>query len=145
MTRALMLLIAAAVASSAAGESPCKIAFKAGVQLVVAATKTCYLQHQTEYVKFSTTCPGINATLPTVNDAARCDPILFNFSKCLLQSAKLLKPDNTFDDVAFQTIALKNQCSTDTNFSKVYSNCKTAAMKYLNVLQFLTCIIAAMP
>ncbi|XP_018015101.1 uncharacterized protein LOC108672000 [Hyalella azteca] len=129
MTRVLMLLIAAATASFAAVQSPCKIAFWAGTPFNMTAYTTCYQQHQTEYEKFIASCPAINATLPTVNDAARCDPILSNFSKCLLQSAKLLKPDNTFDDVAYQSIYLKNKCSTDPNFSKVYSKCKTATIK----------------
>ncbi|XP_018018877.1 uncharacterized protein LOC108675383 [Hyalella azteca] len=110
MTRVLMLLIAAATASFAAGQSPCKIAFWAGTQFDMTALNNCVSQHKTEYEKFIASCPAINATLPTVNDAARCDPILSNFSKCLLRSAKLLKPDNTFDDVAFKTIALKKKC-----------------------------------
>ncbi|XP_018021364.1 uncharacterized protein LOC108677623 [Hyalella azteca] len=146
MTRALMLLIAAAAASSAAGASPCRDAVNAGY-LVVANTvgsNNCYLQYKKDWDKFSSNSKCANLSV-TAYDAATCDPILFNFYKCSLQAAKQLKPGNTFDDAAFQTIALNNQCSTDPNFAKAYPNCKSSTMKYLNFIRFCLCLYAAVP
>ncbi|XP_018016439.1 uncharacterized protein LOC108673162 [Hyalella azteca] len=147
MTRALMLLIAAAAASSAAGTSPCKMALEVGNQNIMWTSDAynCYLQYQTDADKFSTNSKCTNYLSLTGYDAATCDPLVFNYIKCSLQAAKLLKPDNTLDDAAFQAIALNNQCSTDTNFAKAYPNCKSTTMKYLNVIRLFVCLGAAVP
>ncbi|XP_047739535.1 uncharacterized protein LOC108674671 [Hyalella azteca] len=136
MKRALMFLIAAAtVASSAAGASLCRGALFLARQKILYSddANKCARQDKTYASNFLASngkCNNYESL--TGYDAATCDPIHFNYSKCMLQPAKLLKPDNTFDYVAFETISLKNQCSTDTNFAKAYPNCKNSTMKYLN-------------
>ncbi|XP_018016440.1 uncharacterized protein LOC108673163 [Hyalella azteca] len=147
MTRALMLLIAAAAVSSAAGASPCRDAVNAGYLGVThsVGSNNCYLQYKTDWDKFSSISKCSNFTSVTGYDAATCDPLVFNFSKCSLQALKLLKPGNTLDDAAFQTLALNNQCSTDPNFAKAYPKCKSSTMKYLNFLRLFVCLKAAVP
>ncbi|XP_018016441.1 uncharacterized protein LOC108673164 [Hyalella azteca] len=146
MTRALMLLIAAAAAaSSAAGVSPCREAMAEGNDVIATASYTCYEQHRDDWDKFSSNSKCTNITSLTRYDAATCDPILFKYSKCSLQVTKLLKPNNTMDHKAFQTITLKNKCSTDANFAKAYPKCKRTTMKYLNVIRLFVCLKAAVP
>ncbi|XP_018016442.1 uncharacterized protein LOC108673165 [Hyalella azteca] len=145
MTRALMLLIAAAAASSAAGASPCKLAFSEGYESIGSNSHTCYERYRTDVDKYLSNLKCATFTSLTGYDAATCDPIVFDFSKCSLQAAKLLKPDYTFDDEAFQTITLNNKCSADPNFAKAYSNCKTSTMQYLNVIRLFVCLGAAVP
>ncbi|XP_018022315.1 uncharacterized protein LOC108678408 [Hyalella azteca] len=148
MTRALMLLIAAAAASSAAGASPCKGALMVAQSNVLYSTdaRKCAVKDRIFMNNFnSINGKCYNFKNLTGYDAETCDPLQFNYSQCMLQAAKLLKPDNTFDYVAFETISLKNQCSTDTNFSKAYPNCKNSTMKYLNAIRLFVCLNAAVP
>ncbi|XP_018016434.1 uncharacterized protein LOC108673158 [Hyalella azteca] len=145
MTRALMILIAAAAASSAAGASPCKTAMKEAYESINRNIHACYEQHRTEMDKFLSNIKCVSFTSLTGYDAATCDPLVSNFSKCSLQAVGLLKDDNTFDDEAFQTTTLNNKCSTDPNFSNAYSNCKTSTMKHLNINRLFVCLNAAVP
>ncbi|XP_018019461.1 uncharacterized protein LOC108675915 [Hyalella azteca] len=102
----------------------------------------CSLQYKTDTDKFSKLRCYV---FSTQYDAANCDPLLFNGWLCALKKKGLLKSDNTLNDVAFQNISLRNKCSTDTNFSQAYPNCKSSTMKYLNILRLLFCLFRAVP
>ncbi|XP_018008394.1 uncharacterized protein LOC108666093 [Hyalella azteca] len=140
MTRALMLLIVAAAASSAAGSSPCNEALWSAYNKL-AGLETCILQHKLDVDKYVSNVQCYK--LP--QDAATCDPLIYNYYKCAWKSNGVLKPDNTVDDVAFQKILLQNKCSKDTNFAKAYPTCKSSTMKYLNAMQFILCLDKAVP
>ncbi|XP_018016435.2 uncharacterized protein LOC108673159 [Hyalella azteca] len=146
MTRALMLLIAAAAAAFAAELSPCKQELFTGYySFDTGLADPCYVQNKADVDKFieTTVCSYMDKV--TGYDAATCDPLFFNYMKCALKKRGLLNSNNTLKDKAFQTIALKNKCSTDTNFSKAYPKCKKSTMKYLNILRLFLCLYEAMP
>ncbi|XP_018024969.1 uncharacterized protein LOC108680606 [Hyalella azteca] len=143
MFRCLALLIVTAATVPAQASSACHGALDSGYTLVMAGAQNACVQ---EYKAYSLSffkiakCVSVDAY-----DAATCDPKQYASSKCLLAAAKLLKADNTLDDVAFKTIALKKKCNSDSKFAAAYPKCKNSTMKYLNFNRFFDCLRAAVP
>ncbi|XP_018007469.1 uncharacterized protein LOC108665245 [Hyalella azteca] len=151
MTRASMLLIVLLIAavSYAADKNPCRREVKAKVLELVRAMEDCCIGYKldmdkTTWNSYSKRKCNIYDSLNNY-DVAGCDPLPYWCAKCVLKSKKLLKPDDTLDDAAFQKNLLSNKCSSETSFENAYTNCKSSSMQRLNFLKFMACIVQAIP
>ncbi|XP_018015520.1 uncharacterized protein LOC108672385 [Hyalella azteca] len=140
MSRGFVLFIVAAAAASAqAADSACYSALLDASNAVGGtAWSACSPQYSADLVKYLT---YRNCAIFTEQDAATCDSMIANYSKCGLKAAKLLKADNTFDDAAFKATTLQNKCSADAKFIAGYPTCVKSTMKYLNFLRLFNCLV----
>ncbi|XP_018009175.1 uncharacterized protein LOC108666761 [Hyalella azteca] len=142
MSRGLVLLIvAAAAASTQAADSACFLALLDAQIALSPGWSACMTQYNADIMKLNA-APNCSFYAESY-DAPTCDPIVANFMKCVLKAAKLLKADNTFDDAAFKATTLQNKCSADAKFIAAYPTCKNSTMKYLNVARLIACLLSA--
>ncbi|XP_018024486.1 uncharacterized protein LOC108680214 isoform X1 [Hyalella azteca] len=147
MSRGLVLLIVATAAASAqAAYSACYWAVNDAMKAVPTAAQlsACSSQCSANAADIQKFLANPNCSMSAdPYDAATCDPIIANCTKCVLKAAKLLKADNTFDETAFKATTLQNKCSADAKFKAAYPTCKNSTMKYLNLSRLFRCLFTA--
>ncbi|XP_018020265.1 uncharacterized protein LOC108676659 [Hyalella azteca] len=138
MNRGLLLLVVAATSVSAQTvPSTCANALYLGLNNLT--FEACQIKYSTAVASFNTNCANFMGS-PGYNGEV-CDPIVFDYMKCVLKTSGLLKADGSFDDAAFKKTNLQNKCSSDAKFSTVYQPCRDSTMKYLNLPRFIICLM----
>ncbi|XP_018013772.1 uncharacterized protein LOC108670790 [Hyalella azteca] len=135
----LLLVVAAASVSAQTVPSSCELALTSVDRSLEKIGRTCNYRMAWDSYNAIENCRWYSGTMSMYNVEV-CDPIVFDYMKCILKASGLLKVDGSFDDAAFQKTTLQDKCNSDVKFSTAYKLCKNSTMKYLNYYRFVWCL-----